>query len=430
MTRLAHLDPFSGAAGDMLLGALLDAGLPEARLRADLAPLGLAGWRLEVSRVTRGGVAGTRVEVLVDADAPARTADELISIVADAPLAGPVRGRACRVLERLVGVEAAIHGVPRERIHLHELSGLDTIVDVIGTVAGFAALDVARVVVGTVEIGGSVRLGEGGPPEHAGTHTGLPAGHGPLPVPAPATLALVAAHGGRPGLVVRGSPSGGEALTPTGAALLAELADETGPLPALRVERIGYGAGARERGPGGRPTLLRLVLGEAAEPAAAEADPLAAGIGARDERIAVVACEIDDLQPEAYEPLRTALAAAGALDVTLTAVLRKKGRPGVGLRALALPSASAAVAAALFEHSTTIGLRVDEVRRIALARETVELQTPFGSVAARRARTPRGWRTRPEHEAVAERARDAGAPYRDVYDATLAAAARLDQELP
>jgi uncharacterized protein (TIGR00299 family) protein len=239
--RIAYFDCFAGISGDMTLGALVDAGVDISVLRAELAKLPVTGYRLEASVVKRGGLRGTKVDVLLEEEQPARKYTDIVAMITDSELAPDVREQSLEIFRRLGEVEARLHGEPLETVHFHEVGAVDSIVDVVGAVIGLHALHVAAILASPINLGsGSVRTA-----------------HGLLPVPAPATLELL-----------HGCPSYAsevrfEMTTPTGAAIITTLARRFGPLPLMRVETTGYGAGSKD--PLGVPNLLRLILGEAEE---------------------------------------------------------------------------------------------------------------------------------------------------------------------
>ncbi|HYX94536.1 MAG TPA: nickel pincer cofactor biosynthesis protein LarC, partial [Geodermatophilus sp.] len=330
MSRVGWLDLGSGVSGDMLLGALVGAGVPPATLSAALEPLGLP-ITLRREEVRRGGLAAVRVHVDVPAeDQPHRTWAD-VRVLLDR-LAEPLRSSASDVFAALARAEAAVHGVPADDVHFHEVGALDAVADVVGVCAGVADLGLDRLVASPIALGsGSVRTA-----------------HGRLPVPGPAVLALLAdasapAHGG---------PAGEELATPTGVALVTSLASGYGPLPPMRPTRTGTGAGGRD--PADRPNVVRLVVGEAL---AAESP----------QQVVVLETNVDDLDPRAWPAVLADLLAAGALDAWLTPVLMKKGRPAHVVSALAEPVAVPAVRAVLFRETTTLGVRESGVARQVLA---------------------------------------------------------------
>ena len=381
-----YLDTFSGMAGDMLLGALLDAGLPEALLRAALASLELGGWDLAVRREPRRGLAATRAEVRVHEDHghPHRHLADIERLIGGARLPGRAAAWATAVFRRLAEAEGKVHGCPPAEVHFHEVGAVDSIVDIVGSCAGLALLGVERIIAGPVPTGsGSVQTA-----------------HGLLPLPAPATLELLR------GLPTRASEEPGELTTPTGAAILATLADRFSPMPAMTVEAVGYGAGARE---GVRlPNVLRVVLGRLAE----EGGPDEA------DSVWLLEANLDDASGEVLGAAAEALFGAGALDVWTVAAAMKKGRPGVVVSALADFGRREAVEEAMLRHTPTFGVRRTLVDRTKLAREETRVETPYGPVRVKVGR--RGGAilaAHPEYEDCLRAARAAGIPLAEVIEA-------------
>lgn len=379
---IAYLDCYSGVAGDMFLGALLDAGLPAESLRADLACLPVSGWSLEVSEVMRCGVGCTLAAVVVrEGGHPHRRLKDLLDIVGGAELPEPVKETASRVFRRLAEAEARVHRCGVEEVHFHEVGALDAVVDVVGTVAGFWRLGVEEVVSSPVNTGGGT----------------VSTSHGTYPVPAPATLALLE---GFP-CFSEGPPF--ETATPTGAALLTTLATSTGPMPPMVPLSVGYGAGQAD--PQGRPNALRLVLGRR--------DPLASG-----ETVVVLETVLDDCSPELFDHVVSRCLAAGALDVALTPVQMKKTRPGVALTAIAPPEAADGLTEVLFAETTTFGIRRTTTRRVVLDRELIEVETPWGPVAVKVGRRAgRILQVAPEYEDCRQVAELKGVSLREVQRA-------------
>jgi uncharacterized protein (TIGR00299 family) protein len=393
--RVAYFDCQAGASGDMVLGALVDAGWPLAELEAALRALGVPGWRVSAAPVERGGLRGTHLRVETD---PARRFPHLSAMLETLErghLAPPVRDQAGAVLRRLAEAEGRVHGVPVEAVHFHEVGALDTLVDVVGAVAGLAALGIERLAVSPLPLGGGT----------------VETAHGRLPVPAPATVELCR------GFPVFDNGVRSEVLTPTGAALLTTLA-RPGPIPAMTLEATGWGAGTRELPV---PNLLRILIGQAS-PAPG---PVGAAGPAR-ETLASLETTIDDLQPQLYEPLIDRLLQAGALDVHLAPVIMKRSRPGTVVSVLAPPDRVEVLGRVLFEETTTIGVRWHEVRRRRLPRETVQVTTPYGEVAVKVSRLDgRPVTVTPEFEEVRRLAGARGLPVRVVLDAARAAARSL-----
>ncbi len=370
MAKILYLDCFSGISGDMLLGALLDAGAPFDELERVVASLGLDGVSIARERVDRTGIGATKFRVAEGGhdhhhDHEGHKHDhhhhghhhrglsEITAIVERAALPAAARTRAAGLFRRLAEVEAGIHGVPVEEVHLHEVGAIDSIVDITLAVAAMEWLAPGRVVASPLNVG-------------SGTVT---CEHGELPVPAPATVELLA---GAP-VYAQGPPV--ELVTPTGALLVTAYADGYGPLPPMRVEQIGYGAGDRDLP--ARPNVLRALVGEADE-AREEA-------GAA-ERVVVLECEIDDMNPQLYGVLMERLTEAGAFDVFYAPIQMKKNRPGTLVTVVAPPEQREALAGLLFAESTTIGVRVTETARERLDREVVTVESPIGPVRIKVAR--------------------------------------------
>ena len=384
--RILYFDCASGASGDMLLGAVVDLGLPLDTLRGELAKLPLEGYRLESSRVSRSGLSATKVDVIADAaPQPHRHLRHVVAILEGSSLAPAVKERACALFGRLAHAEAAVHGTTPEKVHFHEVGAIDSIVDIVGGVIALDWLGVSRCVASPLNVGtGTVTMS-----------------HGTFPVPPPATASLLT------GVPVYGAGEG-ELLTPTGALLVTSYATSYGPLPPLRIERIGHGAGSRETK--GRPNVLRLIVGQDAafEPAS--------------DRVLVLETEVDDASPQLLGPLLEALLDAGALDAFFTPVQMKKGRPGVLVTVIAPPSAREAVEELLFRETTTLGVRRQEWERTALERETASVETAYGpirvKIGRRRGKIYNAW---PEFDDCQRAAADKGVAIKEVLAAALAA---------
>ena len=370
--KLAYFDCFSGASGDMLLGALIDLGVPVSELRRALGDLVPADAELRVERVLRAGIAATKFTLMESGRAPDpdrphlpeahqhgehqhgeqhhhhhhhphRSLAEIGALIDRSGLSDAGKARAKSLFARLGEAEAAIHQSSLDRVHLHEVGALDSIVDIVGGVFALDWIGAGEIVVSPLNVGsGTVKTA-----------------HGVLPVPAPATAKLLA---GAP--IYSAGPSV-ELLTPTGALLLTGYATRFGPLPAMRIASAGYGAGDRDFKD--RPNVLRVLVGEADT----------AGDG---EPVVVLECEIDDMSPQFYGPLIDRLLEAGALDVYYTPVQMKRNRPGTLVTALGAPASRAALTAVLLRETTTLGVRYHEVRRDVLDRELVPVDTEFGVV--------------------------------------------------
>ena len=385
MSRVVYFDCASGASGDMLLGAAIDLGLPLEALRAELGKLALTGYALEASRVSRSGLAATKVDVVTRApETKHRHLRHIVEILDGSALEPAVKQKARALFERLAEAEAAVHGTTPDKVHFHEVGAVDSIVDIVGGVVALRWLGDARFVSSPLNLG-------------SGTVT---MSHGTFAVPAPATARLVT------GVPVYGAGEG-ELLTPTGALLVTSHATAYGPLPALRIEKTGHGAGGRDTP--GRPNVLRLVVGEEAADAGSE-------------RVLVLETEVDDTAPQLLGPLLEALLAAGAFDAYFTPVQMKKGRPGVLISVIAPLDRREAIEELLFRETTTLGVRRQEWERTALERETASVATGYGSVRVKLGR--RGgvvYNAWPEFEDCQRLAAEKGVPVKEVLAAALAA---------
>lgn len=378
---IAYFDCFSGVSGDMALGALVDAGLPLETLQDQLARLDLAGFRLLARRRADYGVSGTYLEVLVDeTNQPARRLPEIVALLEASRLDGAVVARARAVFERLARAEARVHGTRPDEVHFHEVGGIDAIVDIVGVVAGLQTLGVSRVYASPLPLGGG----------------SVKTRHGVLPLPAPGTLEILA----EVGAPTRPVTTDRELVTPTGAALLAELAIFE--QPSLRVQRVGYGYG-RYQLPW--PNCARLWLGETEELP-----------GVREE-VAVLETNLDDMTPEQLGYVMERLFAAGALDVYFQPLYMKKNRPGVLLGVVARPAQAAALAAMMLAETSTLGVRVSRLERYAAERAERSVETPFGAVRVKVKRLPGREVVAPEYEDAARLARASGVPLAEIYRA-------------
>ncbi|HSR15526.1 MAG TPA: nickel pincer cofactor biosynthesis protein LarC [Gemmatimonadales bacterium] len=387
----AIIDPAAGISGDMLLGAILAAGASPEWLTGLPARLGIPEVLVEIGTADRCGLQCVKVTVRTGdgvseppdhghghahGHGPHRHVGQLIRMIEEAPLSPWVRERATMAFRRLGEAEGRIHGVPADRVALHEVGAFDALIDIVGGIEGFEQLGVSEIAAWPVALGSGW----------------VTAAHGRLPVPAPATAILVE------GLALAADgPVEGEATTPTGAVLLQVLAGA--PLPARwRIIRSGWGAGTRN--PPGYPNALRVILGEAAEEAA---------------EVAVVAGDLDDLSPEYLAPLREALVAAGALDVQAWATHMKKDRVGFRVEAIVPLGGEQRVAEAFLANSTSAGVRWSRAGRLTLARRTIEVDAGDGlTIRAKVLETPTGPRVKPEYDDVTRVARATGRPAHQV----------------
>ncbi|MFB3819573.1 MAG: nickel pincer cofactor biosynthesis protein LarC, partial [Candidatus Methylomirabilales bacterium] len=393
--RIGYFDCFSGASGDMILGALVDAGVELVALQEAIGRLGVPGIRFEAERVRRGAFTGTLVRVSAEEHGhPHRHLPDIRKILEASDLPAGVRADALRIFTRLAEAEAAVHGSAPERVHFHEVGALDAIADIVGAAWGLRRLGLARLHVSPLNLGGGF----------------VEAAHGRMPVPAPGTAALLS------GVPAYGSTIQAELTTPTGAAILTTLGTSFGPLPPMRVERVAYGAGQRQLAE--QPNLLRLMLGEAQD-------------GLQHDEIMVLEATIDDMNPQFFEPLLDRLFEAEALDAFLAPLIMKKSRPATLLTVLADRAVADRCANVILTHSTTFGVRAYAAGRWKLPRDIIEVSTPFGDV-----RVKRGFREgalsilSPEYEDCRRVAHAAGVPVHLVYDAARQAGLRSAAPAP
>jgi len=399
---LALVDCPTGLAGNMLLAALFDLGLPQAAVDAPLAALGLAGaYAIDLEERRSGGLRGLHLAVRgLEAEPPHRHWAELKTTIAGAALEAQLKQRVLAVFGLLAEAEAQVHGQPAERVHFHEVGAIDALVDVVGVCAGLAHFGITQLVCAT-------------PPAGHGT---VQTAHGLLPLPAPAVLELARLKG-IPLASSEGFPAG-ELTTPTGLALMAALADRFGPAPALVPQAVGIGLGSRQLD---RPNLLRLVLA-----ADAQGDGPGLPETALPEILLQQQAQIDDATPEDLAFLADELRRAGALEVFSQALLMKKGRPGVLVTVLARPEQAEALRRIWWRQGTSLGVREQLQQRWALPRSSRELATPLGPVRLKQVELPEGERrSKPEFEDLADLARRHGLPLAQVR---LIVAAALAQE--
>jgi len=389
MSRVLYFDCFSGISGDMVLGAFLDAGLPLDELKHALGSLSVSGFDVSAARVLRAGVSATKFVVQENSrpgesaprhDAahkeehghsrrhtddhdhrdqheqpqrgrasgpehhhPHRSLAEINALIDQSALSPAGRDRAKMLFRRLGEAEAAIHQMPVEKVHLHEVGALDSIIDIVGAVFALEWVGADRIVCSPLNVGGGT----------------VHSAHGVFPVPAPATMKLLGDAPIYSGLIQK------ELVTPTGALIATSYASSFGPLPAMSVERVGYGAGDRDHPE--TPNVLRVLIGPAADQPQAD-------------RVVVIECEIDDMNPQIFGVAMDRLYAAGALEVFYVPVQMKKNRPGTLLTVIAPPGQRAALTDLIFRETTTIGLRYHEVERECLRREIIHVETPIGPV--------------------------------------------------
>ena len=386
------LDPSIGLSGDMFLGCLFALGADRREVHRRVASLpGLEIFRIVAGRVRRRGVTAVRARVICPGKAKPRDLQTILSMIRRSRLSRQEKEAASRAFNVLGEAEGKIHGVPADRVHFHEVGAVDSIVDIVGTVAALSLLGFPKLYHRPFVLG-------------RGTIT---FSHGTLPLPAPATLEVLK------GRTVSFGTLEGEIVTPTGAALAVSLADE---LPAgmpLRVDRVVYAAGTREKG--GEPGMLR----------ASACSGAAAGDGVDDDPrglVTVIRTTIDDMTPELFGYVQEKLLEEGALDVFMSSVAMKKNRPGVLLTVLCQPGSADRLAGSLFEETTTIGVRIGYEERIELKRSAARVDTPYGRISVKRAVLPGGgFKTAPEYESCRKAAKKHGVTVREVFEAAVAA---------
>jgi pyridinium-3,5-bisthiocarboxylic acid mononucleotide nickel chelatase len=400
MARTLYLDCFAGASGDMLIGAMLDCGLDFESLRSELAQLGVEGYELSLKRVDRSGISAAKFDVNMTGEPHShgshhdhghshhRALSEIKQIISSSNLSGQVKSRAQTIFQRIGEAESKIHDIPIESVHFHEVGAIDSIVDIVGACVAFEALKVGRIV---------------SSPLHVGSGT-FKCAHGTYPVPGPATAELLK------GVPVYSKDVEGELVTPTGAAIISTLAESYGPMPMMKIESVGYGAGTREYPK--FPNALRAVIGESEE--AADRTPAT---------VTVIEANIDDLNPQVFGYLMEKALAAGALDIFYMPAQMKKNRPGVLLTLLCAPADRERMCDLIFRETTTLGVRHRNEQREILKREFVTVETEYGPIRIKvsRAGDGRVMNASPEFEDCRAAAEKNGVGLRDAQTAALTA---------
>ncbi len=378
--RTLFLDTFSGISGDMFLGLLLDLGLPLVDLESELQKLPVSGYRLELKKVQRQAITASKLTVFCEEQHHHRTWSDIDRMLEDSGLNRATKDLARRIFRRIGEGEAKIHGVALETVHFHEVGALDSIVDIVGAAIGLHLLGNPRVVCAPLPMTrGTVRCA-----------------HGSFPLPAPATLEILR------GLPIVDDDAGVELVTPTGAAIAAEIAT-FGTLPAMILEQTGYGAGERELND--RPNLLRGLLGEAKPAETLDQD-----------RVVILESHLDDANPEWLGALMDSLLSAGAFDVGYSALQMKKNRPGLALTVIAPPHLSEQLARTILRESSAAGVRWQESRRYKLRSEPATVTTPLGKAQVKHFyEGEQRLRTVPEFESCRQLAMDSGQPLPEVY---------------
>jgi len=390
--KTLYFDCFAGASGDMILGALVGAGVEPSSLIEQLELLGVHGWKIDFERVDRSGISAVYARVQTAHEHAHRHLSDILKIISDSRLSNRVKDRAARTFSRLAEAEARVHNLPIERIHFHEVGALDAIIDVCGAAIGFELLGIEDFVSSPMRVGAGMT-------EMA---------HGRFPIPPPAVSELLK---GKP---IYAGEIDGEFVTPTGAAIITTVCDRFGPLPSMKIEANGYGAGTRD--PKNFPNVLRVFVGQTEDLSASGDEPLL-----------MIETNIDDMSPQLFGYVMDRALELGALDCYLTPVQMKKNRPGNLLSILCRPVDREKFLQLLFAETTTLGARSYEVIRRALAREIVRVETKFGPIDVKVGHTNNGvLNAMPEFEQCRIAAQQAGVPLREVQQAAQTAYSAQD----
>ena len=378
--RILYFDCFSGISGDMVLGGLIDLGLSLDFLAEELAKLPLKGYQLNAQEVTRASLSGVQFEVKITEPQHGKSPAEIRKLIDASGLSSEVKSKAAEMFHRLISIESKIHRLPPEKLHLHELGGVDSIIDLVGALIGFQTLGIEKFISSPLPVGkGWVRCQ-----------------HGNLPVPAPATAELLL------GIPVYSTGIDGELVTPTGALIISSLVREFQPFPPMKVDKVGYGAGKRDYKE--HPNLLRLFLGETER---ARWVP--------EEKVLVMETNIDDTNPQILGYLMEMMLEKGALDVSYTPIIMKKNRPGTLLSVILPTHLKEEIAALIFRETTTLGVRYYIADRITLQREYTSVNTRYGPITVKVARLGGEVLSyAPEYEECKRIAEERGVPLKEV----------------
>lgn len=387
--KIAYFDCFSGISGDMILGALIDAGLDSKELESELGKLKISGFKLRMEKTVRKGISGTKFSVDINERHVERHLKDIIEIVDQSDLGDEVKNLSKKIFKELARVEAKIHNKNIEEIHFHEVGGLDSIIDVIGSVIGIKKLSIEAVYSSKVHVG-----------------TGfVECEHGTIPVPAPATLELLK------GIPIYSKGIKAELVTPTGACILKTLSKSFGVVPEMKVRKIGYGAGSRDLE---IPNLLRVYIGETNN-----------GEYEKDEVI-LIETNLDNMSPELFDYTCETLLKQGVLDVFMTPIFMKKTRPATMLSVLTTPDKLDKAISIIFAETTTLGVRIQRVERKKLVRGIISVKTRFGEIKVKVSKIGKQIKNiAPEYENCKEIAIKQQIPLKDVYDEARGAAQKM-----
>jgi len=378
--KIAYFDCFAGISGDMILGALIDAGLNLNQLKKELSKLSLPPYEFKTSRVKKNGIGGARVEVVSKKEGRARGLEEILKIINKSKLDTDIKEKAKQIFNRLAVAEAKIHRKRKGNIHFHELSGLDTIIDVVGSLIGIKLLKIERVYSSPLHLGSGF----------------VECQHGILPIPVPATLELLK------DIPIYGRDIEAELVTPTGAVLITALASIFGEFPSMKIEKVGYGAGSRNLS---IPNLLRVFIGDVKE------------LSYKEDKVYLTETNIDDMNPLVYGYLMDILFQKGALDVWFTPIQMKKNRPAITLSFLSEEKNLDNLCETIFRETTTIGVRFSQVKRKKLEREEGIVKTKYGKIKVKLAMLGKVVKQiSPGYDECRKIAGKLDVPFKDVYD--------------
>ncbi len=379
---LAYFDCFSGISGDMTLGAFIDLGVPVDWLKTSISDIPLSGFDIEVSSVSQNGIQAKNVYVRITEDAHSRNYETITNLIENSPLPSTVKKTSLDIFEKIAAAESEIHGCPKEKVHFHETGGIDAIVDIVGTALCVEYLGIETISASTIPLGSGF----------------VTCRHGTLPVPAPATIAILQ------DVPVVGTGIPHELVTPTGAAIITTLSGSFGPAPEMVVQKTGYGAGKHKLE--SRPNLLRIITGTLQE--------------LKKDRVVIVETCIDDMNPEVFGFLMDRLFDDGALDVYWLPVFMKKNRPGTMVQVLCDENRREAVVHRILSETTSLGVRYYEAHRSVLERKQIEINTRYGMVKAKQIVSPDGSaRIVPEYEVCRKIALEKNVPLKIVYETIL-----------
>jgi len=393
--KILYLDCFAGISGDMFLGALLDLGITVETLSEHLSALGLSGYLLSSGKTIKVGITATQATVTITGQTPAhRHLPDILDIINNSKLPSAVKEKSTKVFTAMAAAEGKIHALPPDKVHFHEVGAIDALIDIVGTITGLDILGIDQVVCSSLPLGSGF----------------VQCAHGTLPLPAPATLELVR------DLPIVSSNIIGETVTPTGAALVKTLSSSFGPMPSMEVRSVGYGAGQTDRE---IPNVLRAVLGEANPPDTHSKKDISVKNNYHEDCLTVIETNIDNMNPEFYEYIMSLLLASGAVDVYLTPVIMKKGRPGQILSCLVPPNSQAAIISLLLSETSSLGVRLFPCQRYKLEREIISVKTDYGFLSVKIGHHPGNERVMniaPEWEDCKAAALQHNVPVKIIYD--------------